>query len=67
MYLGLYDCQESAAQAYDSALVRLRGPSAATNFSHTGYRSDLAAYHRLQQVGPAPETACLVLGGELMS
>ena len=36
--------------ADDSALVRLRGTTATTNFPLLDYRSDLAAYHKLQQV-----------------
>ena len=50
VYLGLWDSEEEAARAYDSALVRLRGSSAATNFALSEYRTDLAAYHRLHQV-----------------
>ena len=37
-------------QAYDRALVRLRGIAAATNFALSDYRSDLADYHKMQQV-----------------
>jgi hypothetical protein len=37
-------------QAYDRALVRLRGTAAATNFALSDYRSDLADYHKMQQV-----------------
>lgn len=50
MYLGLWDREEEAARAYDSALVRLRGGAAATNFALSEYRTDLAAYHKLHQV-----------------
>ena len=39
--------------ADDSALVRLRGTTATTNFPLLDYRSDLAAYHKLQQVPPS--------------
>lgn len=49
VYLGLYNHQEEAARAYDSALVRLKGAAAATNFPLAAYDSDLAAHHRLQQ------------------
>jgi hypothetical protein len=38
-------------QAYDRSLVRLRGTGAATNFALSDYRTDLADYHRMQQVG----------------
>ena len=31
IYLGLFSTEAAAARAYDSSLVRLRGPSAATN------------------------------------
>lgn len=50
IYLGLFEAEQDAARAYDSALVRLRGTTAATNFALLDYRSDLAAYHKLQQV-----------------
>ena len=36
--------EEEAARAYDRALVRLRGPSSATNFSIGDYAEDYAAY-----------------------
>ena len=42
------------AQAYDRSLVRLRGTAAATNFALSDYRSDLADYHKMQQVGQKP-------------
>ena len=44
---------EARWHADDSALVRLRGTTATTNFPLLDYRSDLAAYHKLQQVGTA--------------
>lgn len=50
IYLGLFHTEEEAARAYDTALVRLRGSAAATNFALSDYRSDLAAYHKMQQV-----------------
>lgn len=52
IYLGLYNMEKEAAQAYDRALVRLRGTAAATNFALSDYRSDLAEYHKMQQVSP---------------
>lgn len=52
IYLGLFNAEKEAAQAYDRALVRLRGTAAATNFALSDYRSDLAEYHKMQQVGP---------------
>lgn len=36
-------------QAYDRSLVRLRGNAAATNFSLSDYRADLADYYKMQQ------------------
>jgi AP2 domain len=50
IYLGLFHTEEEAARAYDAALVRLRGSAAATNFALSDYRTDLAAYHKMQQV-----------------
>lgn len=51
IYLGLFNNEETAARNYDRSLVRLRGPGAATNFGLADYRSDLADYHKMQQVG----------------
>jgi hypothetical protein len=51
IYLGLYEEEGAAARAYDRALVRLRGTAAATNFGLSEYRSELAEYHQMQQVG----------------
>ena len=50
IYLGLFNLEKEAAQAYDRALVRLRGTAAATNFALSDYRIDLAEYHKMQQV-----------------
>ena len=50
IYLGLFNLEKEAAQAYDRALVRLRGTAAATNFALSDYRTDLAEYHKMQQV-----------------
>jgi hypothetical protein len=38
IYLGLWEKEEDAAKAYDRAIVRLRGPSATTNFALSFYR-----------------------------
>lgn len=48
VYLGLYMEEREAAQAYDRALVRLRGGTAATNFSLAEYRLEMGDYHRMQ-------------------
>ncbi len=50
IYLGLFNNEEMAARNYDKSLVRLRGPGAATNFGLADYRTDLADYHKMQQV-----------------
>lgn len=49
IYLGLYEDEKDAAKAYDRALVRLRGTAAATNFSLSEYKKELADYHQMQQ------------------
>jgi len=49
VYLGLYPEERQAAQAYDRALVRLRGGTAATNFSLAEYRVEMGDYHRMQR------------------
>ena len=49
MYLGLFSNESDAAKAYDRALVRLRGPQAATNFALSDYRGELADYHANMQ------------------
>ena len=48
VYLGLYNDEETAARVYDQALVRLRGKSAATNFSLSEYKDALADFHHMQ-------------------
>ena len=60
VYLGLFSMETEAAQAYDRALVRLRGTAAATNFALSDYRSDLAAYHKMQQVHTPSPVLCLL-------
>jgi len=49
VYLGLYADEAEAAKAYDRALVKRRGPQAATNFSISEYKSELKEYHLRQQ------------------
>ena len=45
IYLGLYVEEQVAAQAYDRALVKLRGPNAATNFAISEYKDELKQYY----------------------
>ena len=61
MYLGLFSMETEAAQAYDRALVRLRGTAAATNFALSDYRADLAAYHKMQQVCTYSQCNCVCI------
>ena len=49
VYLGLYTDEAEAAKAYDRALVKQRGPQAATNFSMSEYKAELREYHVRQQ------------------
>jgi len=49
VYLGLYADEAEAAKAYDRALVKRRGPQAATNFSISEYKAELKEYHLRQQ------------------
>ena len=44
IYLGLYNEESAAARAYDMALVRLRGPGAATNYTLANYKDELKAF-----------------------
>jgi len=44
IYLGLYNEEAAAARAYDRALVRLRGPGAATNYALVFYKTELKAF-----------------------
>lgn len=46
IYLGLFNEEQMAAQAYDRALVKLRGPAAATNFALSEYKPELQDYYR---------------------
>lgn len=46
IYLGLFAEEKDAAKAYDRALVRLRGRSAATNFAVAEYRQELGDFHK---------------------
>ena len=48
VYLGLFSHEKEAAQAYDRALVRLKGKSASTNFALGDYRKELGDFHRMQ-------------------
>lgn len=48
-------------QAYDRSLVRLRGSAAATNFALSDYRTDLADYHKMQQVSLLPIDGAIVI------
>jgi AP2-like factor (euAP2 lineage) len=48
VYLGLFSQEKEAAQAYDRALVRLKGKSASTNFALGDYRKELGDFHRMQ-------------------
>ena len=44
IYLGLYNEESAAARAYDMALVRLRGPGAATNYTLANYKDELKGF-----------------------
>lgn len=45
---GLFQEEKDAAMAYDRALVRLRGQTAATNFQLSDYQLELADYQSMQ-------------------
>lgn len=66
IYLGLFNEEKEAAQAYDSALVRLRGTAAATNFALSDYRQNLAEYHKMQQtvLQSSQDQAALLVSGQ---
>lgn len=51
--LGRFDTENEAAIVYDQALVRLRGPAAATNLALSNYSDNLAEYYKMQEVGHA--------------
>ena len=48
-------------QGYDSALVRLRGTAAATNFALSNYRLELGEFHGMQKVALLRDTYYLIL------
>ena len=45
VYLGLFHEESEAARAYDRALVKMRGPGSATNFSISTYKAELKEFH----------------------
>lgn len=47
---GLFADEAAAARAYDAALVRLKGATAATNFSLSAYVTELAQHHQIKMV-----------------
>ena len=51
IYLGVFEDEDDAARAYDSALVRLRGPGAATNFLLGHYSRELALWEEKHAAG----------------
>ena len=54
IYLGLFEDESEAAEAYDQAVVRLRGEKSITNFPIRNYREDLEAHRsicRQQNIG----------------
>merc|ERR1711988_1287100 len=63
IYLGLFNEEQMAAQAYDRALVKLRGPAAATNFALSEYKPELQDYYRrieLQKDGGVTDVASML-------
>jgi len=63
IYLGLFNEEQMAAQAYDRALVKLRGPAAATNFALSEYKPELQDYYRrieLQKDGGVTDVAAML-------
>lgn len=67
LYIGSFDSEEAAARAYDLAVLRLRGPSARTNFLAADYTAALATFPdasngsgpgaKVAPSTPAPSTA----------
>jgi hypothetical protein len=55
IYLGLFTDESEAARAYDRALVRLRGPSAATNFSIGDYGAEMREFEHAAQEAVAEQ------------
>lgn len=49
IYLGLFNEEQMAAQAYDRALVKLRGPAAATNFALSEYKPELQEFYKRKE------------------
>jgi len=57
-YLGLFPDEETAARAYDRALVMMKGVAAATNFPLSDYVAELTAFEAAgpsQAATPVPE------------
>ncbi|GBF95011.1 pathogenesis-related genes transcriptional activator [Raphidocelis subcapitata] len=50
IYLGLYAEERDAARAYDTALVRLKGLAAATNYGIKDYCHNLAEHYRANEL-----------------
>jgi hypothetical protein len=48
--VGLFSEEQEAARSYDAALVRLKGMSAATNYSLACYQQQLAEHYQLKMV-----------------
>ena len=50
VYLGRYNTELEAAQAYDRAAVRCKGTKAVTNFDANEYKDELTEFEELAQV-----------------
>ena len=46
----MFNAEKEAAQAYDRALVRLKGKNAATNEMLSNYTAELEEFHERQRV-----------------